>query len=210
MNIVKILKQEIEISEKWITEIKRYLEKYRSIELENQLVCSSSHKIPQYFINGKYVSKKDLKIVRVVAQVNYYKHVLTELEKVNKQLKGLLKHYEDNTIDEIFLKQCKGRRSIVKPIRETREEFKLKWTKKEYDPYNQWEDDKTQFITILGEKVRSKAEKIIADELTNYKIPYRYEYPLELKVGNVIRIFRPDFMVLNPNTRKEYILEHLG
>lgn len=38
-------------------------------------------------------------------------------------------------------------------------------------------------------------------------IPYRYEYPLQLKGYGIIY---PDFMLLNLRTREEYYLEHLG
>lgn len=72
------------------------------------------------------------------------------------------------------------------------------------------EADRQIFYSIKGERIRSKAEKIIADELMANYIPYRYEYPLQLKVGNQTKIFRPDFIALNVRTQREYILEHLG
>ena len=43
--------------------------------------------------------------------------------------------------------------------------------------------------------------------LNDNNIPYRYEYPLEMKNG--IRIY-PDFTVLNMRTREVKYLEHLG
>lgn len=55
--------------------------------------------------------------------------------------------------------------------------------------------------------MRSKSEKILADKLYAMNIPYVYEIPLYLRgYGDV----RPDFMVLNKRTRKEYYWEHLG
>ena len=45
------------------------------------------------------------------------------------------------------------------------------------------EDDQTEFITNRGERVMSKSEKIIADELDRWGIPYKYEKPLPLNVA---------------------------
>ena len=67
-----------------------------------------------------------------------------------------------------------------------------------------------EFYTLKGERVRSKSEKIIADEFTRFEIPYHYEYPLDLRQGNQIRTVRPDFIVLNTNTLQEFVVEHLG
>lgn len=43
--------------------------------------------------------------------------------------------------------------------------------------------------------------------ITRRNIPYRYEFPLTLKDGN---IYHPDFLCLNVRTRQEYIWEHFG
>ena len=69
---------------------------------------------------------------------------------------------------------------------------------------------KGEFFTLKGERVRSKSEKIIADEFTRFQIPYHYEYPLKLRQGNYIKTVRPDFIVLNTNTLQEFVVEHLG
>ena len=68
-------------------------------------------------------------------------------------------------------------------------------------------DDAVSFLTEKGERVRSKSEKIIADKLYAMEIPYRYEYPLELKGERVIY---PDFTLLDVANRREIYLEHLG
>lgn len=64
-----------------------------------------------------------------------------------------------------------------------------------------------QFKTKRGEYVRSKSELIIADRLFDAGIPYHYEVACERK--NWI-ISYPDFLVLNPRTKKEYYWEHFG
>ena len=51
----------------------------------------------------------------------------------------------------------------------------------------------TEYYTIKGERVRSKSEKIIADELYRYQIPYKYEFPLTLATHNRNIQLYPDF-----------------
>lgn len=62
------------------------------------------------------------------------------------------------------------------------------------------------YYTSRGGFVRSKSEKIIADALEKYNIPYQYEPVLELGYNTVY----PDFVVLNVRTRKTIYWEHLG
>ena len=60
---------------------------------------------------------------------------------------------------------------------------------------------------MKGERVRSKTEKIIADTLYHLNIPYRYEYPLNLKGYGIIY---PDFTLLDQKTRENVYWEHFG
>lgn len=68
-------------------------------------------------------------------------------------------------------------------------------------------ENTTEFLTDHGEQVRSKSELIIANMLAKENIPYRYEYPVQLKGMGVVY---PDFTVLNVRLRKELIWEHMG
>lgn len=61
-------------------------------------------------------------------------------------------------------------------------------------------------LTQRGEKVRSKSEAIIADELYKRGIPYLYEPIVE--VGSIE--YKPDFILMDPSTGKLYMWEHLG
>ena len=64
-----------------------------------------------------------------------------------------------------------------------------------------------EIYTNKGERVRSKSEKIIADMLNRYEIPYRYEYPIYLRrLGQIY----PDFTVLDVKKRKQIYWEHFG
>ena len=89
--------------------------------------------------------------------------------------------------------------------------FIKEWEETSYDRWVITDDDvRGEFYTKKNERVRSKSEKIIADELTRYGIPYRYEYPLSLRDRNRIVTRRPDFIALNIRTLEEIIIEHMG
>ncbi|MBO4457678.1 MAG: hypothetical protein J5802_08160 [Butyrivibrio sp.] len=64
-----------------------------------------------------------------------------------------------------------------------------------------------KYLTIRGEKVRSKSEKILADYFEKLGIPYSYEPQVKLKDG---RTFYPDFVLLNVRTRRTIYWEHFG
>ena len=79
-----------------------------------------------------------------------------------------------------------------------------------YEPGKFDEDNTTEFITLKGERVRSKSELLISDQLNRYGIPYRYEKPVELQDWKKTVICRPDFTVMNRRTGKIFLFEHLG
>ena len=62
------------------------------------------------------------------------------------------------------------------------------------------EEDNTEYYTYKGERVRSKSEMIIANELFRNNIPYKYELPIELENWNKKVTIYPDFTVLNKRT----------
>ena len=96
--------------------------------------------------------------------------------------------------------------ALVKPIENMIEDFeKIEYIRKKFA-----EDDKTEYYTSKGERVRSKSEKIIADELYRYNIPYKYEMPIQLRVGNRSIPFYPDFTAMNKRTGKRWMIEHFG
>lgn len=66
--------------------------------------------------------------------------------------------------------------------------------------------DECIVLTLRGERVRSKSEAIIADELFKRGIPYVYEPTVEI---NGIE-YMPDFILADPETGTLYMWEHLG
>ena len=68
-------------------------------------------------------------------------------------------------------------------------------------------EGQAEIYTEKKERVRAKAEKIIADMLYHKNIPYKYECPINLKGLGMIY---PDFTCLRLADRKTILWEHLG
>lgn len=210
MDIERQLKEEKIKLEKLIIKLTADIAKYKKTVGNDSLSCSGSHGIPQYFINGQYASKKKLNKITAIAQKEYDEKLLSLLKQKLHNVEELCGFYGERREDIMFEKLCKGRKNIVKPFRLPQSEFVKQWIDEEYEPYNRWDDVKSEFYTQKGERVRSKTEKMIADELAFFNVPYKYEYPLELFDGKQKKVVRPDFVALNIRTLKVFILEHLG
>ena len=78
---------------------------------------------------------------------------------------------------------------------------------KKYIYHNKYiKENHSEFYTAKGERVRSKSELLISEQLCKYGIPYRYEKPIELMDWNRVIVCRPDFTVMNRRTGKIYLL----
>ena len=174
------------------------------------LRCTSSNGSVQYFVDGKYMSKKNLEIVRGIAQREYYEQVIPEMEQKLKKLYDLERIYRDGKVERRFEDYCTARKKLVMPIIDSMEMRIQRFMDEEYEPGRFDEENKTEFITNSGERVRSKSELIIADELYRYQVPYRYEKPLKLCNWGQSVVCRPDFTIMNGRNGKIYIYEHLG
>lgn len=169
----------------------------------------------QYYIridpkdkNGKYLKKKEINIAKAIAQKEYFKAVdqtaTCELELINK----FENKFNKQKCEEIYFNVNTRRQPLITPIMLPDDEYVRQWESVEYIGKD-IKDMSTDFITEKGEKVRSKSELIIANTLYKMGIPYRYEYPIQLK-GYYNGIAYPDFTVLNVRKRKEIVWEHLG
>lgn len=68
-------------------------------------------------------------------------------------------------------------------------------------------EDRLIHLTANGTAVRSKSEVIIADALTNRKLPFKYEEPFTGADGSTRY---PDFTIVDDDTGETYLWEHLG
>ncbi|MCQ2585555.1 MAG: hypothetical protein MJ185_08185 [Treponema sp.] len=164
--------------------------------------------------NGHYLSQKngaDLKLARRLAQKEYTEELIRIAEQYSRAISSFLDQLPETEVKNIKVGQPVFR-TLVSPPSEnemTDAEFIAAWRAVTYKG-KEISEECARFTTSRGETVRSKSEKIIADLLEVRGISYRYEFPLELKVGRVrTATFYPDFTILGPD-RREIILEHFG
>ncbi|MCQ2103063.1 MAG: hypothetical protein MJY98_07545 [Fibrobacter sp.] len=179
---------------------------------------------------GDYLPQTESKTIARLAQKEYDQTVLAEMQRELKTVDRFLKSFCPKRLHDIFEKLLPARRKFVQPVRLPDEEFAEQWLSVKYSGKGM-SADAPLLETSRGERVRSKSEVIIADTLDRLKIPYRYEFPHQLKVrrnsrgrgdalhnplgnkqdgGRRTVTFHPDFTCLNVRTRREFIWEHFG
>ncbi len=215
---MEIIKERLAQEQKRISELlaKSNRNISRNINVSNyhvQQACRNGYE--QYYLyNPKtkartYIKHDKLKSYSKVMQRDYDLTVHKQLLKKSKIIENLLKHIDELSIDDIkkmYSDMPTLKRDIITPIIETDEQFIARW--RESHPANQnTYPQEGIYQTNRGEYVRSKSEKIIADALDKYGVPYQYEPLLELSGYNITY---PDFIVLNKRTREEFYWEHLG
>ena len=199
--------------EKYLCELKSEKEKELKTAPEGLLrVCNSRNRIQYYYrtepkdFNGVYIKEKDIHLAQGLAQKDYDQRILRAIEKELECIKKYFANYPERNVEQVYGSLHKERQRLIRPIRETDEQYIQNWRNVEYEGKG-FAEDAPEFYTSRGERVRSKSEWIIAELLEKEGIPYRYEYPVYLRgFGKVY----PDFTVLNVRTRKEIYWEHMG
>ena len=189
---------------------------------EGNLRISKSNGVVQYYhkstsekTGGHYILAKNKRLAQQLAQKEYDKKVLDAAGLELKLLNRTLRQYEklevrSKLVEKIFLRLTRMRQKLIKPVHLSDEAFAAQWLGLSYEKKLFAEDSK-KYVTARGDLVRSKSENIIADTLYHMSIPYRYEFPLELKAEDGRRIkLHPDFCCLNLRTRQEFYWEHFG
>lgn len=174
------------------------------------LRCSLNKKTYQYYVDGEYKSKKEIDLIKGIAQREYDEKVIPIIEKTLQKLYGIKEMYAKRRIDNCYQLLCEARKQLITPLILPMEEAIKKFLSEEFPPGEFDEKNISEFYTSKGERVRSKSELLIAEQLCRYRIPYRYEKPIKLWDGSRIVVCRPDFTVMNKRNRKIYLYEHLG
>ena len=156
--------------------------------------------------SGKYISKKDIRLIKDLAQKDYDSKVIRRAEKELVLLDRLIK-YQDQSIEEIYNSLSPVRQKLVTPVRLPDDEFIRQWMEsKKCEPMGFDEMDPI-ILTSEGYRVRSKSEQLWADSFKRFNVPHVFEPKLYLKGKGWVR---PDFVGLNVRLRKEIWVEHMG
>lgn len=152
---------------------------------------------------GTYISKNNIHEAEQLARADYNKRILQHLQKELSKINDLLSNKLN--LQQVYENLHNGRKKLFFPVTLSDKDFAKCWLSVEYK-HKSFEQATTALFTSKGERVRSKSEVIIADTLTRLGIPYRYEFPIRLKIYTV----HSDFYCLNLRTRQEFIWEHFG
>ncbi|WP_051524553.1 hypothetical protein [Pseudobutyrivibrio sp. MD2005] len=188
--------------------------KYRNVSNEHvHFSCKKNYE--RYYLyneeTGKrtYIKHNQLASYSKNIQRDYELAVNRRLAKKSKAIEKAIKCLEGielADVHKLYNDMPKMKKDIVMPIIEDDETYITRWRMEHPGNQNPY-PEKGRYQTNRGEYVRSKSEKIIADILDKYEVPYEYEPLLTLKGNHDIY---PDFVVLNKRNRKTYYWEHLG
>lgn len=199
---------------------KGYLEKLE-LEINKTLVQSPEGKlrvskcngVPTYYqitnskdTCGTYLSKKEPKAIRQLAQKDYLQKLQKEAKEELADIEMFLSKHGEKQLEEIYESLNEYRKKLVIPWVITDEMYIEQWKKEPYETSLYHQEEKV-YLTKNDELVRSKSEMLLADMYHELGIPYRYEAQLVLKNG---KKKYPDFTLLNPKTQEVVYHEHLG
>ena len=162
-----------------------------------------------YYANAKskerFLTKKDEELIKQLLQKRYLKEVLKAAKNELLALSKMLNIYLADLPEEMFEKLPEELRSGVEPIILGNEQDAREWME---EPYvgKPFKDDAPVYMTIKGERVRSKSEVMLADRLFFRGVPYKYECPIMID-GIVIH---PDFSMKRMSDNKIIYHEHCG
>ena len=155
---------------------------------------------------GKYLSRKDAKVIKDLAQKDYDSKVIKSAEKELILLNKMIEFHKD-TVENVYDLLLPARRKLVKPVKLPDDEFVRRWLEsKKCEPMG-FDENAPEILTSEGYRVRSKSEQLWADTLERFGVPHYFEPRLYLKGKGWVR---PDFVGLNVRLRKEIWIEHLG
>lgn len=154
-----------------------------------------------------YLSNKEEALIRALVQKSFDEKVFQAASKQEHAISSFLNTYDPDALRNIYANLSPERKAIVIADILDNKTVIENWLSVQYSP-NMDPEPSGEFFTSRNEHVRSKSELIIANTLFQREIPYRYEPPLKIIPGK--KNWHPDFQVMNPNTLRVYIWEHLG
>ncbi len=187
------------------------LNKDKKIE-RGKIRVSTNHGCPQYYYKKegetkeRYVPTYEKDMLHMQIQRDYDERVYKELTNLETKLTRFLKTYDIDHLNKIYDNMCLGRQKYIMPVLQPKDEYVEEWIKSHKGGQNTGFGD-GEFMTVRGEMVRSKSEKILADYFYSVGIPYQIEPRFVLLNGSCVY---PDFVLLNLKNLKTIYWEHLG
>ncbi len=186
------------------------IEDFLSQDITGGLHCIKSNGSIQYLVDEKYLKVKDRHIAKMICLRDYYKKIKPMLENERRVLTSFINEYNPDRIDTFTKGLPDGRKLLLKDQIMTTSDKLSAFENEVVHGKSFDENDFSEFYTSKGERVRSKSEILIANELARKNIPYKYERPLILHINGKEYTFYPDFTVMCPYSGRIKYLEHLG
>lgn len=185
-------------------------EKIKSLPCGKIRIRNYKNRNYYYQSNGaskeKYISVKDKSIIESSIQREYLELVFKAAKKEADIVGRFIKMYPGGIPESVYESMSDNKRSFIKPIVLTDEQYIQQWQERLYTP-KPISNGLPVYTTMKGDRVRSKSEMIIADRLFVNRIPYKYECPLMVGDNEIIH---PDFTILRVSDRRILYYEHCG
>lgn len=151
-----------------------------------------------------YLSRKRHTLAVALARKEYLRRLISDLQKERKALTRYLRAYDDIGTAEP-MKDPSG--PYFPLLKETFSQLPQELAEWQDAPYPSTAPN-PESLLVKGPTcmLRSKSEAMIAWELFNNHIPFRYENDIKTPLGT----FHPDFTIRHPKTGEIFIWEHFG
>lgn len=155
--------------------------------------------------NGVYMPVSEHEKAKALVQKKYDQEVLKYARQQVEVIDHFLQKYDPDILKAVFENMGELRKEFILPIEMPDDMFAAMWQNQEYE-HKGFIDGAAEHYTMKNERVRSKSEVMIANELVYYGFLYHYEFPLVI-LGHTIH---PDFTILRMSDRKTIYWEHFG
>lgn len=185
-------------------EMVRCLEQMKELPNKDIFYTKSGKYIRWYISNGRkpiYLHKSDEELIRQLVLRKYLNERYQEYKRECATIENVIA--SDVKKSELMLQDESPYAPFLKGT--FMGDYDRLWMKENYERNCNYLEHLI-YKTLGGDKVRSKSEVMIADELFRRGIPYRYECALQL--GEVTLFL--DFTIRNPVSQEMIYWEHMG
>lgn len=133
---------------------------------------------------------REPEMIRALARKKFLQQSLAQLERNISALETLLKVHQAPTPNNILKQLPASLRGLSPDLFLPERKLRDQWEKEDFEQDPSRQESRTH-VTSRGLMVRSKSEAIIAERLTAYGIPFRYEQVIYIENQR----FSPDFTV---------------